>query len=202
MHVQCPQCGVGGNIPDEKIPETGRNILCPKCKVSFFVQKESTAAVVDNEPPDQNATTYYNEGVQLLKGKQVDAAIEKFNSAIRINPQYSGAYRYLGLAYGQKNLWQEASDVLQKAIEYKPDDLLSLKNLGVAYLRQKQFSEAEQVLLKALQYAPGDKKAQSYLVMAARGVQQEQQKQQEQKEQNQEMIVSLISQYYIRFSLL
>jgi len=134
------------------------------------------AAIVDNEIPDQNATTYYNEGVQLLKAKQVDAAIEKFNSAIRMNPQYSEAYRYLGLAYGQKNLWQEASDVLQKAIEYKPDDLLSLKNLGVAYLRQKQFSEAEQTLLKALHYAPGDKKAQSYLVMAARGIQQEQQK--------------------------
>jgi predicted Zn finger-like uncharacterized protein len=175
MRVQCPQCGVGGNIPDEKIPATGRKIVCPECKTSFFVQKEAAAAVAENKRTGQDAVMYYKEGVQLLKGKQVDAAIEKFNAAIQVNPEYSDAFRHLGLAYGQKNLWEEAIQVLQKAIEYKPDDVLSLKNLGVAYLRQKRFSEAEQVVQQALQYGPDDEKAQSYLAMAVHGKQQEQQ---------------------------
>lgn len=163
MHVQCPSCGAGGSLPDHKIPPNGTKITCPKCKSAFFIQKP------DAQPhQEQQAATHYNEGVKLLKQRQTDAAIEKFNLAIQVNPQYGEAYRYLGLAYGQKNLWAEASQVLQQAITYKPDDLQSLKNLGVAYLKQNQFAEAEQVLQQALQYAPDDEKVQSYHTLAAR----------------------------------
>jgi predicted Zn finger-like uncharacterized protein len=169
MHIQCPSCGTGGNIPDNKIPPAGTKIVCPKCKSSFFVRKQET-----RENKEQNAVTYYKEGVKLLKGRHIDAAIEKFNMAIQANPQYGEAYRYLGVAYGQKNLWAEASQVLQKAITYKPDDVQSLKNLGVAYLKQKKFAEAEHVLQEALNYVPDDEKARSYLSMATQKKEQQQ----------------------------
>lgn len=173
MRVQCPKCASGGNIPDEKIPASGRKIVCPKCKTSFFVAKETE--LEDAQTTGPNALAFYQEGVRLLKGKQVDAAIEKFNAAIQKNPEYSDAYRYLGIAYGQKKLWEEASQVLQKAIMYKPDDLMSLKNLGIAYLRQNRFSDAEPVLHQALQYAPDDEKVKSFLKIVDRGKQQAQQ---------------------------
>lgn len=163
MHVQCPSCGAEGSLPDHKVPPNGIKITCPKCKSAFFVQKS------DAEPnQDQQALTHYNEGVKLLKQRQVDAAIERLNLAIQANPQYSEAYRYLGLAYGQKNLWSEASQVLQQAVTFKPDDLQSLKNLGVAYLKQNKFTEAERVLQQALQYAPDDEKVLSYHALAVR----------------------------------
>lgn len=168
MRVQCPHCGARGKIPDEKIPRNGSKIVCPKCKTPFLVQKTEQQTTV------QDAALYYQEGIQLLRKKQVDAAIEQLNKALQINPQYNEAYRYLGLAYGQKNLWADASQVLQKAITYKPDDLIALKNLGVAYLRQKQYAEAEHVLQQALQYAPDDEKAQSYLAKAIQGKKKEQ----------------------------
>ena len=176
MRVQCPQCGSGGNIPDEKIPARGTNIVCPKCKTSFPVSKaerppQAVAAAPKRATPA--AGPLYEEGVQLFKTKQIDAAIEKFNAALQIQPEYSEAYRYLGLAYGQKNLWEDASRVLQKAIEYKPDDLLSCKNLGIAYLQLRRFSEAEQAFQCALALAPDDEKTQSYLSMATRGKQQQ-----------------------------
>lgn len=161
MHVQCPNCRASGNIPDEKIPPTGRKIVCPKCQTSFFVQTQEPL-----ENKERDAVAHYTDGVKLLKGRQIDAAIEKFNMAIQANPQYGEAYRYLGLAYGQKNLWAEASQVLQKAITYQPDDIHSLRNLGVAYIKQQKFTEAEQVLQKVLNFAPDDEKAQSYLTIA------------------------------------
>lgn len=163
MHVQCPSCGAGGSLPDHKIPPNGIKITCPKCKSAFFVQQSNAQL---NQ--DQQALIHYNEGVKLLKQRQVDAAIEKLNLAIQANPQYGEAYRYLGLAYGQKNLWSEASQVLQQAVTFKPDDLQSLKNLGVAYLKQNKFTEAEQILQQALQYAPDDEKVQSYYALAVR----------------------------------
>lgn len=167
MQVQCPQCGAGGKIPDNKIPAQGRKIVCPKCKHAFLVRKPaaSPSAAADPEP-------LFQEGLKLLKARQTDAAIEKFNAAIQINPQYSDAYRYLGLAYGQKNLWHEASEVLQQAISSNPQDTQSLKNLGIAYLQMKRFEEAEQVLQQALHYAPNDDKARSFLAKAQKGRQQ------------------------------
>jgi len=169
MHVQCPNCGSGGSIPDDKIPSTGTKIVCPKCKSPFFVQKQES-----QENKEQNAVAHYTEGVKLLKGQQTDAAIEKFNMAIQVNPQYGEAYRYLGLAYGRKNLWAEASQVLQKAISCQPGDVQSLKNLGVAYLKQEKFAEAEQILQKALGYASDDEKAKSYLSIAIQRKEQQQ----------------------------
>jgi predicted Zn finger-like uncharacterized protein len=161
MRVECPNCGTGGSIPDDKIPPNGTKIVCPKCKSSFFIEKH-----ISQDDEGQDAVVQYREGVKLLKERHVDAAIEKFNMAIQANPQYGEAYRYLGVAYGQKDLWVEASQVLQKAITYQPDDVQSLKNLGVAYLKQEKFAEAEQVLQKALEHAPGDEKVNSYLSLA------------------------------------
>ena len=159
-------------MPDARIPAKGTNIVCPKCKASFFVQKDSAEPL--QNAPGQGAAEYYQAGIAFLKNKQVDAAIEQLRVAVEMKPDYAEAYRYLGLAYGQKNAWKEASQVLEKAIKFQPDDLLSLKNLGVAYLQQKRFTEAEQTLQQALQYAPNDEKVRSYLSMATRGKQQSQ----------------------------
>lgn len=167
MRVQCPECGAGGNISSEKIPAEGRKIVCPKCKHSFLVRKEAPEAVPDHQTAE--AADYYQEGVKLLKAKQLDAAIEKLSAVIQLDSEYADAYRYLGLAYGQKKLWDEAIQVLQKAISYKANDLLSLKNLGIAYLQQGRFAEAEQILRQAKQYAPQDRKLHSVLNMAVRG---------------------------------
>ncbi len=173
MRVQCPQCGSGGNVPDDKIPAEGRKIVCPKCKTTFLAKKPAASAAP--QPARDETNVLYLEGVQLLKSKQIDAAIQKLVAVVRENPKHQEAYRYLGLAYGQKNLWDNAIEVLQKAVAYKPDDLLSLKNLGIALLRQNRFEDAEHVLEQALQYAPEDENAQSYLNMAARGRQKAQQ---------------------------
>ncbi len=162
MQVQCPSCGAGGNLPDNKIPHQGTKITCPKCKTAFVVKKpqaQSGASETDN---------HYQDGVKLLKQRQVDAAIEQFYLALRQNAEHADAYRYLGLAYGQKNLWAEAIQVLQEAVSFRADDVQSLKNLGVAYLKQERASEAVQVLQQAIQHAPNDSKAQAYYEMAAK----------------------------------
>lgn len=174
MRVQCPQCQSGGNLPDDKIPAGGTKIVCPKCKTSFFVQKpQPKSAPIQTAPPKPDADAYYKEGMLLLKNRELDAAIEKLNAAVQFNPQSGDAFRALGLAYGQKNLWAEASNVLQKAVSFTPNDTTALKNLGIAYLQMKQFDQAEATLQQAIKYAPNDEKLASFLAMAAKGKQQQ-----------------------------
>jgi len=161
MRVQCPHCGATGNIPDDKIPAQGTKIACPKCKSPFEIRKPGAAA-----PEKQEAPGYYERGVKLLKERQLDAAIEQFQLAIQHQPQMSEAYRSLGIAYGQKNLWPEAAQTLQQALTYIPQDATVLKNLGIAYLRQNKFAEAEPVLQQAVELSPQDEKIQSFLALA------------------------------------
>jgi predicted Zn finger-like uncharacterized protein len=40
MKIECPNCHLSGNMNDYEIPETGRNVTCPKCKTEFMVRKE------------------------------------------------------------------------------------------------------------------------------------------------------------------
>lgn len=71
------------------------------------------------------ATTQYNAGLMWLEGSayckqgNYDAAIEKFKTAVNLNPS-SGNYRWLGYAYYNNKQYQEAIDSLKKAIELKP----------------------------------------------------------------------------------
>ena len=39
MEAVCPSCGFKGNIGDDRIPDGGRNVTCPRCKTAFFVNK-------------------------------------------------------------------------------------------------------------------------------------------------------------------
>ncbi|MCX5800956.1 MAG: zinc-ribbon domain-containing protein [Candidatus Eisenbacteria bacterium] len=45
MLVQCTGCGTSYKIADEKVPETGVKVKCPKCRVVFLVRREA-----DSEP--------------------------------------------------------------------------------------------------------------------------------------------------------
>lgn len=174
MRVQCPSCGSAGNLPDHKIPPQGVKITCPKCKTAFFVQKpeepsaqEPSLFQMAQSQQTPHAREYCQEGLKLFKQRQIDAAIEKFNLALQVDPQYADAYRYLGAAYGQKNLWAEACQVLEKALTYQPDDVQALKNIGVAYLKQNRYADAERAFQQALQHAPADEKITAFLAQIA-----------------------------------
>jgi protein O-mannosyl-transferase len=169
MRVQCPHCGVAGNLPDAKVPSDGSKITCPKCKVVFFVRKpdDPPSARITSAPDPSAAARYLQEGMNLFKQRQIDAAIAQFKLAIKANPHEADAYRYLGAAYGQKNLWADAGQMLQSALRYRPEDLQILKNLGVAYLKQELFAQAEHAFRQASQFAPQDDKVASYLALIA-----------------------------------
>ena len=58
MEVVCPSCKYKGNVKDENIPDSGREVTCPHCKAEFFVRRkeklEPESEMVGNvvsEPP-------------------------------------------------------------------------------------------------------------------------------------------------------
>lgn len=69
MRIECPGCKYFGEVPDDKIPEQGVSINCPKCKTKFQVNREEQLVdfnfepvkPVSNGPPRQNATRSSNQ---------------------------------------------------------------------------------------------------------------------------------------------
>ncbi len=133
---------------------------------------EPPLAEVTSEPPEivaQEADKAARQGMDFLKKRMFDEALESFQRVVELNPRHLDGYRNLGVIYGQKKMWSEALKALEKAIEINPDDLQSQKNLGVLYLQQKNFEAAIPILEKVLTLTPYDEKAKNYLALALKG---------------------------------
>ena len=79
------------------------------------------------------AIAYVNRGSAYGEKGHYDRAIEDFNKAISINPNYAGAYNNRGNAYYKKGQYDRAIEDYNKAIALDPNDALAYTNRGAAY---------------------------------------------------------------------
>src|SRR3989338_4019577 len=73
---------------------------------------------------------------------QYDRAIENFNKALALDPNYTHAYYNLGAAYGNKGQHDMVIESFNKAIALNPNDALAYYNLGTAYNNKGQHDRA------------------------------------------------------------
>ena len=64
-----------------------------------------------------NALLQYSLGLEHLKGGQAEKAIPPLRAALRLQANYSAAYRELGKALAQAGLTEEAAQTYQQGIE-------------------------------------------------------------------------------------
>ncbi|MEE2960209.1 MAG: tetratricopeptide repeat protein [Myxococcota bacterium] len=64
-----------------------------------------------------------------------DAALSHAASLSSLKPWAYGGYYLIGRAYSQLEMWKEAIDAFEKAIEIRPDDIHAHNNLGFAALQ-------------------------------------------------------------------
>lgn len=86
---------------------------------------------------------------QEEKMKFLDLAIDEYNEALRIHPEYGDAYGQRGLAWYRKGDRQRAAADYQEAINRKVGSWKVYNNMGVIYGEQANYPEA----LKQFQYA-------------------------------------------------
>jgi tetratricopeptide (TPR) repeat protein len=83
--------------------------------------------------PEPYHTPHYNLALSLAAlGKQREA-INSFEEAIKIKPDYWEAYYNMGVAYSKLEDYPQAIAAFRKTIEIKPDDAQAHYNLGLAY---------------------------------------------------------------------
>jgi tetratricopeptide (TPR) repeat protein len=122
--------------------------------------KERAAALAKNKALNEA----FNAGMEALKGKQFDAAVQQFSKAGELDPNQNVVWAqlaesYVGLA-GSKtgaehdDAMNKALDAFQKALALKPDDAAYHNNYALALAKAKKFSDAEAELGKAAQLDP------------------------------------------------
>ena len=99
---------------------------------------------------------HYLLAIAYVDKRKFDEAESHLQEAIRLNPDYSDAYNYLGVLYFRRGEVDLAIASYQKALDniyyMKPQD--AHFNLGYAYLSRKEYRKAALQLERAIELIP------------------------------------------------
>jgi tetratricopeptide (TPR) repeat protein len=95
-----------------------------------------------------------NLGGYLYNKGHIKEAIEHYQKAIQIDPNYAEAQNNLGAALAAEGRFDEAIGNYHKAIQISPNFAYALNNLGMALAARGQFDDAIENYRKAIQISP------------------------------------------------
>ena len=95
-----------------------------------------------------------NLGGYLYNKGNIKEAIEHYQRAIQIDPNYAEAQNNLGAALAAEGRFDEAIENYHKAIQIRPNFAYALNNLGMALAARGRFDDAIENYRKAIQISP------------------------------------------------
>src|SRR5215469_6920010 len=116
------------------------------------------------------------KGVQAFKNAKYEEAVNHFQTAISLDPNYDQAKLYLATSYSSQvvpnldtpdNLAvaQKAIDQFNEVLAKNPEDLTALKQIASIYRNIKQLDKAKEYEKKVIAIAPND--AEAYYTIGA-----------------------------------
>jgi len=96
----------------------------------------------------------YNLGAALTERGETEEAIQHYEQALRINPDYAGAHNNLGNALLQIGRMKDANAHFQQALRIKPDFAEAEYNFGNALAQEGRVREAVKHWEQALRIRP------------------------------------------------
>jgi tetratricopeptide (TPR) repeat protein len=121
-------------------------------------------------PPE--ALKAFTKGQSAAKKGNVQDAVEQFQAALRIDPEFAEAHNDLGAERAAQGDLSQAAEEFQKAVDLVPDHRLALANLCIVLAKLKQFGEAVAVGRRVLKLDPSNSGVHLILalsLMATRG---------------------------------
>jgi Tfp pilus assembly protein PilF len=111
-----------------------------------------------------------NRGVQAYKSTQYTQAVERFETAVQLDPTFTPARLYLAMAYymqyipgaespENQQMADRALDQFQKVLQQDPKNDVATKSIASLYYNQKKWDQAEEWYKKSLQLNPSDKES-------------------------------------------
>jgi tetratricopeptide (TPR) repeat protein len=109
------------------------------------------------------AEYWFYRGVAYGNSGMLKEAINAYEHAIRIVPNFANAYFNLGVIYDKLDLHNEAIDAYKQAIRIKPDHAEAYYNLGFSYQKLSRFEEAAKAYKETIKINPDNSEAHNNL---------------------------------------
>lgn len=106
-----------------------------------------------------DAGTALSRGNLYYERGEYELAVEHYDWAITLKPEFLEAWNSKGLALDGLNRYEEAINCYNKVIEIKPDDSNAWLNKVVALGNQRRYEEAVECCDKAIEVKPNDSNA-------------------------------------------
>ncbi len=95
-------------------------------------------------------------GVELLKDGNTDAAIAELKKSIKQRPNFAASHSALARAYVARHDFQDAAAEMERVVALSPRDEEAYYRLGVIYMEQKLPSRAEKAFSEQLKIDPNN----------------------------------------------
>ena len=104
--------------------------------------------------PDTRPNAWNNLGLLATREGRTGDAIGYFQEALRSNPDYWISLENLGNAYRQQKRWEEARQLLERALAVKPHDPEANYSLAMVYAQTNETERAYEYFERALKFRP------------------------------------------------
>ena len=111
-------------------------------------------APLNHGPVRIQPTTYFAHGHLLEREGRFDEAVEQYQKALRLKPDFVAARNRLGITLNKLGRHHEATNEFLRAVELQPEEAYLHNNLGFSLYLEGNYSEALTALEKALQLTP------------------------------------------------
>ena len=137
--------------------------------VAPVAERAALAAIrADSEDP----WAHHALGCIHLFARRFDDSLAEFETALRLNPNFSLAQCYYGIALAYSGRWQEGEEAVRRALRFSPRDPLSAIYFGAAAFAQyigRNYEKAMQLAREAIRLR-GDFVGARRLLTAAAGM--------------------------------
>lgn len=110
-----------------------------------------TSAQEDEDDSSGEAVALFNKGQDAHEKGDLKLAIENYEKALKVIPEFPEAELQRGNAYQSMGRLVEAETAFRRAVELREDWSLALANLGSVLVRRENYAEAEKYLAKAIE---------------------------------------------------
>ncbi|MGB3511068.1 MAG: tetratricopeptide repeat protein [Microcoleaceae cyanobacterium] len=114
----------------------------PRVVIQTMVSQLGVGVEHNQQSPDAGAEVWAKIGLEQAKAGDLVGAVDSWESALTLKPDYHQVWYNRGKAFLQLERWEEAIASHDKALEIKPNDYLAWNNRAEALGKLGQFKEA------------------------------------------------------------
>jgi tetratricopeptide (TPR) repeat protein len=130
---------------------SSRNAVVACVVILFVFAFNQSALSQDNDDDSGEAIALFNKGQDAHEKGDFRAAIDNYEKALKLIPNFPEAQLQRGNAYQSLGKLDEAEAAFRQSVELRDDWSLALASLGSVLVRENSFTEAEKYLVQAIE---------------------------------------------------